>query len=220
MKGVNIMKKNIKMYKALAILLLIVMVALILVSGTYAKYTTAYSGSDTATVAKWDVSATGFDTKDTTTIDLFDASKIYDLDGLSETELADLSTAIEKVDEDVAAKKIVAPGTWGKVSFELTNSSDVSAKYAITIDSLETTLPLKFSVDGATWKTAKEIADVDSFEFNGGTIKVGSTDATTATLYWKWDYEGADTDVNETALGEAGEATCVITAGVLFTQVD
>ena len=49
------MKDN-KLVKIFLISLLIVMVGLILVSGTYAKYTTKFTGSDTATVAKFKVS--------------------------------------------------------------------------------------------------------------------------------------------------------------------
>ena len=50
------MKDN-KLVKIFLISLLIVMVGLILVSGTYAKYTTTFTGSDTATVAKFKVSS-------------------------------------------------------------------------------------------------------------------------------------------------------------------
>ena len=67
------MKDN-KLVKIFLISLLIVMVGLILVSGTYAKYTTKFTGSDTATVAKFKVSS------NTTaeTFDLFKTAKEVD----------------------------------------------------------------------------------------------------------------------------------------------
>ena len=61
------MKDN-KLVKIFLISLLIVMVGLILVSGTYAKYTTKFTGSYTATVANFKVSSN-------TTAETFDLFK-------------------------------------------------------------------------------------------------------------------------------------------------
>ena len=94
------MKDN-KLVKVFLIALLIVMVGLILVSGTYAKYTTTFTGSDTATVAKFKVSS------NTTaeTFDLFKTAK--EVDGTT-------------ADAEVVNGK-VAPGTGGKFDIQLTN---------------------------------------------------------------------------------------------------
>ena len=56
MKGGEKMKNN-KLVRLVVIALLITMVGLILISNTYAKYTSTIAGSDTAIVAKWSVSA-------------------------------------------------------------------------------------------------------------------------------------------------------------------
>ena len=109
------MKDN-KLVKVFLIALLIVMVGLILVSGTYAKYTTTFTGSDTATVAKFKVSS------NTTaeTFDLFKTAK--EVDGTT-------------ADAEVVNGK-VAPGTGGKFDIQLTNDSDVKVHY--TLDLKET----------------------------------------------------------------------------------
>ena len=102
------MKDN-KLVKVFLIALLIVMVGLILVSGTYAKYTTTFTGSDTATVAKFKVSS------NTTagTFDLFKTAK--EVDGTT-------------ADAEVVNGK-VAPGTGGKFDIQLTNDSEVKVHY-------------------------------------------------------------------------------------------
>lgn len=49
------MKKDNKLAKLTALVLLVTLAALILVSSTYAKYTSSANVSDTATVAKWSI---------------------------------------------------------------------------------------------------------------------------------------------------------------------
>lgn len=53
--------KNNKLAKFMALVLLVTLLAVILVSGTYAKYTTAVSAKDTATVARWNITLNGED---------------------------------------------------------------------------------------------------------------------------------------------------------------
>ena len=212
-----------RLVKFTTFVLLITMVGFLLVSGTYAKYTTEFTGTDSAVVAKWDVALEGItDSK----FDLFGASGVYDLASVADKN--DLSSETGVVDEDVVkSDKKVAPGTWGKVSFELSNSSDVTAAYTVDIKSLETTLPLQFSVDGKTWVPATTIvtgtADDAVYNLGNGTLSMPSdanpTEAT-VNLYWKWDFEGTNGDANDTLLGKDATATCAIEAGVVFTQVD
>ena len=80
------MEKN-KTMKMILITLLIAMIALVLVSGTYAKYTSSASGSDTARVAKWSFIVGGADTvtENTFTFDLF--KTIKDTDGEDEVDV-------------------------------------------------------------------------------------------------------------------------------------
>ena len=55
-KGKRIMKNDNSIVKFTAFVLLITMVVLCLVSGTFAKYTSEFNGTDSAVVARWNVS--------------------------------------------------------------------------------------------------------------------------------------------------------------------
>ena len=197
------MKDN-KLVKVFLIALLIVMVGLILVSGTYAKYTTKFTGSDTATVAKFKVSS------NTTaeTFDLFKTAK--EVDGTT-------------ADTDVVNGK-VAPGTGGKFDIQLTNDSEVKVHYAISLkETNESNIPIEYSLDGTTYVTAANFASVSAAD-----LAIGST-TQTVSVYWRWAFEGKDstnykttqTDTTDYTLGTASTAPTVkVEASTVFTQVD
>ena len=90
------MKKNVMMRLA-SVLLIAVLISTSAISGTYAKYVTQASGSDTARVAKWGVTAG-------VTGEAF--TKTYNLDT---TVDGSFTLAVESSTED----KLVAPGTTG-----------------------------------------------------------------------------------------------------------
>lgn len=149
--------KNNKLAKFMALVLLVTLLAVILVSGTYAKYTTAVSAKDTATVARWNITLNGEDiskgTQKTLKLGLFDT--INDTDFTSE-------------ESDVTAGKI-APGTTGQFEIaKLINNSDVNAQYKITysIDN-NNNIPLEFSKDknaaDSEWKSLSDFS-MNNFE--------------------------------------------------------
>ena len=209
------MKKN-KTTRMILITLLIVMIALILVSGTYAKYTSSASGSSTARVAKWSFNVGGNDivAKDTFTFDLF--KTITDTDGKNETDVVSAN-----------GEKVIAPGTSGKFDLILENKSETSAKYDITYTVTNTaSIPVQFSVNGIDWTDSLENIESRNtdtrLDANGGTK--------TITIQWKWAYENTKenatveekkaTDVNDVNLGKAGTAELVVKANVIATQID
>lgn len=204
------MKNDNKLVQFTVFVLLIAMVTLIILSGTYAKYTTSVSGSDTATVAKWSIKVNDNEIavdNSTVTIDLF--KTIYDTDGTT-------------AETDVKTGKYIAPGTSGKFDLKVENDSDVTAKYSIAFTLSDTTLPIEFSTDGGkNWSTS--LSDVAST-----TLAVGSN-AVTTTVQWRWTYEsGADAtaiatkDKNDTAIGIAAqtEKKLTVTAKITAEQVD
>ena len=226
--------KNKSLTKLTAFVLLVTMIALIIISGTFAKYTSEYDGEGTAIVAKWDVTVTdlaGREYAADETINLFDVSNVYELKDVTDF------TADGTDDTDVANgtdNAIVAPGTWGKVGFKVNigATNDVTVRYGVDITKLETELPLQFSTDGTTWKTVAEIKaaiTADSlYAIAEKTVQPRATESSNVvTLYWKWDYEvGSDAttiannDKADTALGKNGTKTCVIEAKLGATQVD
>lgn len=199
------MNNNRRTGKLIAILLLVAMISLVLLSGTYAKYTSTYSGSDTAVVASWKIT----NGNQVANIDLFGVSKIYDT-----KDVTDFTTGT--VDADVRTgtdNGIIAPGTWGKFSYTVTNDSDVNAEYTVTYTVDEAGVPLKWSVDGNTW--TDDLSNVS-------TTALAMDDSMTVTVYWKWDFTDTDPrDANDTALGEAVTlARPTVGISTIFTQVD
>lgn len=179
--------------KFAAVLLLIVMAVLIALSGTYAKYTSAIAGEDSATVATWNI--------------VVDGERL----GTEEASFAsfDLFTTVKDsngtdTETDVKADTI-APGTQGSFKSTVQNKSEVTAKYSIEYTvSNDSGIPLEFSVDGGnTWTTG--LTNVDPT-----TLAMGS-DPVDVTVMWRWAFEGTSsenykttqTDVTDTDLGTA-----------------
>lgn len=201
--------KNNKLAKFMALVLLVTLLAVILVSGTYAKYTTAVSAKDTATVARWNITLNGEDiskgTQKTLKLGLFDT--INDTDFTSE-------------DSDVTAGKI-APGTTGKFEIaKLINNSDVNAQYKITysIDNNNNNIPLEFSKDknaaDSEWKSLSEFSMNDFVAL----AKDSTEGVSTGTIYWRWKFERND-DSADTDFG-INTPEVVVTATITVEQVD
>ena len=200
------MKKN-KMMRIASVLLVAVLLSTCVISGTFAKYTSVSTGTDTARVAKWDftVGSTDITKNNTFTFDLFNTAY---------TE--------ENVDKDGSGTEVViAPGTQGNASVVLKNNSEVNATYAVDFSATENGVPLQWSVDGTTWKN--DISDLDISET---AIAMNGGEATIA-IYWKWAFEtdavvGADqSDDKDTALGTADTlAVVTFSAKVTVTQVN
>lgn len=194
------MKENNKLVKFTSFVLLVAVVAMILVAGTYAKYTSTASGTDTATVAKWDIKAgkageevsiTGSNA--TVSFDLFDT--ILDTTGNAET--------------DVVAGKI-APGTKGAFELSVKNDSEVNAEYGVKFTVDNSTIPLEFKVNDGAWTSS--LSEVTKTVLNMGTSDI-------AKVEWRWAYETASGDSADTTLGiQVPEIN--VTASLIVTQVD
>ena len=209
------MEKN-KTMKMILITLLIAMIALVLVSGTYAKYTSCASGSDTARVAKWSFIVGGADTvtENTFTFDLF--KTIKDTDGEDEVDVISAN-----------ADRVIAPGTSGSFDLVLENKSETTAKYGITYTVTNTaSIPVQFSVNGTDWTDS--LADV--VESDTDTKLDANNGTKTITIQWRWAYENTKenatteekkaTDDKDIALGKAGTAKLIVQADVTATQID
>ena len=186
---------------------MVALVSLSLVSGTWAKYTSTVSGEDTARVAKWAFDGATL-AKDggtgTVTFNLFDTIK--------DTNLGDES--------DVAVgtgESIIAPGTSGTVTFELKNTGEVNAKATFTI-SVENTeeIPVKFYKDSAM--TQEVVLTSGNGTVAADVVLNMGTAAQEFTLYWQWAFDGDE--ITDTNLGIDGDAEIKVTANVVFVQVD
>lgn len=210
-------KKNYNSIKIFAILLLLVMIVLMLIVGTYAKYTTELEGSDSAVVAKWAWQINDADVSKSDTefsFNLFDT--INDTsDGNNET--------------DVKSTKI-APGTKGKFEIKVENLSEVNANYNLTLKETKgqdvSDAKIEYSIigtDEATdWTTA-----ISTFNLTNTLLDMESG-SKTLTVYWRWAYspsvtqDSIDTTVGFAAANSASDVdkTITIEATLNFTQID
>lgn len=211
------MEKN-KTMKMILITLLIAMIALVLVSETYAKYTSSASGSDTARVAKWSFIVGGNDivAENTFTFDLF--KTIKDTDGKDEADVVSAN-----------ADRVIAPGTSGSFDLVLENKSETSAKYSVTYTVTNTeSIPVQFSVNGTDWKDNIEELNIST---SATDTKLDANNGTkTITIQWRWAYENTKenatteekkaTDEKDMTLGKVGTAKLIVQADVTATQID
>ena len=198
-------RRSSMMVRLVAVLAVVMMFTMCFVGGTFAKYTSSATGTDSATVAKWSfkVGETDIATTDTFTFDLF--KTIKDSDGINnETEMNPVDGSI------------IAPGTQGSFDLVLKNESQVTAQYAIDYTVTNNNdIPVKFSVDGGTTWT-NDLADVAASD---STKLAANSGTTTIKVQWKWDFNGSD-DSFDTALGIGGNAVLTVKAEVTATQVD
>lgn len=191
--------KNLRKGLVFALVLLSV-VSLGSVAGTYAKYTSNATGTDSARVAKWSFTVGGTETATTNTFN-------FDLFNTAYTNDASETTVKSKGTDNV-----IAPGTKGEFTIALANNSEVDATYEIdyTVNKTDNSIPVEFSVDGTTWTA--DLADVAATRIN--------MDNATAniTVKWRWSFAGDDT--TDTNLGTTGTDTITVSAKVTATQVD
>jgi len=200
-----------KLQRFMILVLALTIVSLMLVSGTYAKYTSSATGSDTATVAKWaiKVGSTSADTlitgsSSTVTFDLF--STIKDSNGTD-------------AETDVSAG-LIAPGTSGAFSLKVKNESEVTAEALVSLDITNANnVPIQFSLDGgSSWQDGTDGATLAPA--SGMTLAIGSAEQTIDVM-WRWIFNG--NDATDTGLGVAAQTsapTVVVAASIVANQVD
>ena len=197
------MKRDNTLMKFTTFVLLITIVAIALVSGTYAKYTSTATATGTAKVAKWSIELNGDEITtmgddETVSFDLFDTLKEDDV----------------STNEDNVADGVIAPGTGGAFALEVENLSEVDAEYTIDFQVTNaSSVPVEFSTDnGATWKAWNEIVDIT-------TTAVDMEETSTVNVQWRWDFDAND----DTALGIAAQTAApevTVTATITVDQVD
>lgn len=159
------------------IMLIITVILIIMVIRIYAGYAGIVGkASDTAYIARWDVSMNKID-------NLFEHSYILNL-----------------TNQDENGNYIIAPGTSGQTDIILNNNGDVKAKITeIVIRKTDesVTVPLIFSIDNKkTWISLNDV----NIQLEPYIINIGESKKV-ATLYWEWPSEG--NDVLDTLVGMA-----------------
>lgn len=121
------MKKN-KMMRLASLLLVVTLLSTCIISGTFAKYVTADSASDTARVAKWGVTAL-------TSGNLF--GEHYVPNSATENRDQISVSAMNSVDTSVVGEKIVAPGTKNSTGLTISVTGTPEVAYKVTTSSTD-----------------------------------------------------------------------------------
>lgn len=229
--------------RAAVLMLALVLITSCFVGGTFAKYVTGGSGTDSARVAKFGVTVTANG-------DVF--AKEYATD--DQTVVGTIAKSV------ISTDKVVAPGTKSNGDFvaaTVTGTPEVAVRVSYKLDTATLQLenwkdadgkfycPLVFKVkttNGTTVISGMEFQTADAMkaalvnavaaytkDYAPGTDLSGKA-AETLTISWEWPFEtGTDTDkpannVRDTFLGnEAAEgraATVSLTLATTVTQID
>lgn len=223
----NTRKRSSMMVRLVAVLAVTMMFTMCFVGGTFAKYVTSKTASDTATVAKWGVSITG-------TADTF-----------KETYAKNDDSFTVAANTVVSTEDVVAPGTSGSMAaFTISGTPEVAVKVEFTgtlelgdkwVDSEHAYYcPIEITVGDTTFK-GTAYTSADDFEaavnakiatytkdYAAGTdLSTISSDA--PSISWKWAFGGND-DVKDTYLGDQAAARNAVAISlavtVTVTQID
>lgn len=211
----------------LAIMLTLISSAL--VSGTYAKYASAVSGSDTVRVAKF-----AFNLKDKTDTVVGNQSSV------GATTFDIFSTTDDGLYENGQDGTFIAPGTTGSFDLTLENLSevDVTASFEFK-ETNEGKVPIYYTIEGYPQRYSSVLtgsytdgddryADMAAFEA-AMAAEIGVLEATngtsatekTVTVNWTWAFEPAGTGQSneaDTALGVGETATVTLDVKVNVEQ--
>ena len=221
------MRKN-KMMRAASGLLVATLLTTSAISGTFAKYTTSSTGTDSARVAKW-----GFnDTSSITLTDLFKTA--YDKNVKGEAD-------------------VIAPGTTNKATFKFNYSGTQAAPevaYTFNVSTVDSSCAedikknenIQWKLDDGTWGTWDELlAAIQNLDgtvgdagknYEAGELPTGFDKTTTHTVEWQWIFDDTDAlgataesikaqDITDTAMGNKETLDNVILKiTITATQID
>lgn len=116
------MKKN-KMMRLASAMMVLTLMSTSVISGTFAKYVTTASGTDSARVAKWGVVVTS-------TSDMFNST--YKID---DTTVTGITNSVNAETVEGKQDKLVAPGTTkSDVAFTISGTPEVAVNVSVKID--------------------------------------------------------------------------------------
>lgn len=203
------MKKNNVMRIASA-LLVAVLLTTCAISGTFAKYTTSFSGNSAARVAKW-----GFTDPGQVTFALF--KDTYN-DGAIASQGGD---------------NVIAPGASGEFRITLMEADDVretevAYHFDVTITKSDDTddellAKLVWKLDGQKVGTNGTFAELQTAldNLDGDYLPGTAPNVSTLNISWEWVFEvDSATNDDDTDLGQAGTADVSITFTFSATQIE
>ncbi len=177
----------------LGVLLLAVVLTGYSVSGTYAKYVSAFDLVDEARVAKWAFTLNGDEPTNTE----------IDMDLFKESYESFNGTSTDTVSSE-AGVNVVAPGTFGEYIFVL----DGSAETNYTVDMVATIEneivdgsynPIFFRLDGGQWMNSSDFEDALENLYAGKVFEAGDPlNNKTHKIEWVWAFDTKNNVSSET----------------------
>ena len=226
------MKKN-RMMRLASILLVLVLMTSSVVGGTFAKYTTSATVTDTARVAYW-----GFGRAAATTFDLFDGVYVDATNGTTvKSNVNVVAPGTAKDTEFAFAYTDSEEGpTAPEVAYTFVVDADITGNYT----ALDNNENFKWTLDGKEYATValllKAIEDLDGNKnqnrYEAGVLPEGFGVDDSHTIGWAWAFETAnDVDTNNNGIGDQDEvdtamgnatdlADVSITITITATQID
>lgn len=225
------MKKN-KILRLASVMLMLCLITTCAISGTFAKYTTSGTATDSARVAKWGV-----------TIDVSAQDALFATEYKNEEKIG--TTDVGNGLSVQATEDLVAPGTTGALVIKLAGTPEVAVKvtYSATLElgenwkgeNGEFYCPIVFNINGteikqdATNDTAEKLENAVKTAIDAYTkdYAVGTNLSTVAdaapSISWTWAIGSASAD--DTALGNAAAAGTAIpeielSVDVTVTQIN
>lgn len=213
------MKKNLT-FKIGLFCAALVLVATCFVTSAWAKYTKTVSATDSARVAKFDVTTTMAGDA------VISESQSINIFGTTFDKI--LQNGIN-VNADSGNTKLIAPGSHGEFSIVLSNSSEVAVDFHLTAVLTDSNIPLYFRINEDEWFLGTTAALTAELEEVDGEIVVGGANKTIK-VEWAWFYDAdhaeilgydsyVDRNSDDTTLGEAGSAVYTVTVTSEATQV-
>ncbi len=195
------------------IVLVFTMLLTVFVGGTYAKYTTMVSGTDSARVAAFYVEALGIENN---------SIQIFKTAYKGEGQNADQNT----VEGD---QNLVAPGTEGSFDLVVNYFMEVDSYCTFTFEEIQTpvnaNIPIIYSVDdGNSWYDAPDLPaqiETDLNEFIGA-----GKGQKTFKILWKWAFEEdmqdahQQSDEYDTDLGFDAQSEVTLNIKLNVSQID
>lgn len=189
-----------KIVRVITLMLALSLISTVMISGTFAKYVSEYSGQDTALVARWSFDGT-----------------VGELEEEEETQVLrlfnhDYNLHVNQMGDDAY---IIAPGINGEFLITMDYLADVAADVVInivettpTVDYgnpvLEKPLPIEYSIDDGDWLTAAGLSEglidylateyelevVDqALRIPASNVDADSALPLEATVKWRWAYD-------------------------------
>ena len=210
--------KKITTMRIASILLIAVLMTTCAISGTFAKYVTSATSTDSARVAKWGL-----------------GNASIEFENLFEAQYTNVTNGTD----DMA---IIAPGTSGSVSFTFASTGAPEVAYSFVVDTtgsdcadmIENNANITWSLDqrtGLTWTqllAAIEALDGDK-TYAAGELPEAFTDDSGAdvqhTIGWAWEFETGDAaNEEDTTMGDyaadGNELVVTLVVTITATQID